>query len=94
MTLSAETLLTRLFHEEDVRLFEPRNICFRCSCSRKNVGNMLKMLGASEIESIIAERGEIEVNCDFCNAAYVFDKVDAEQLFAADIMPPVSKTKH
>ena len=55
---------------------------------------MLKMLGASEIESIIAERGEIEVNCDFCNAAYVFDKVDAEQLFAADIMPPVSKTKH
>ena len=94
MTLSAETLLTRLFHEEDVRLFEPRNICFRCSCSRKNVGNMLKMLGASEIESIIAERGEIEVNCDFCNAAYVFDKVDAEQLFAADITPPVSKTKH
>ena len=40
------------------------------------------------------ERGEIEVNCDFCNAAYVFDKVDAEQLFAADITPPVSKTKH
>jgi molecular chaperone Hsp33 len=94
MTLPAETLLTRLFHEEDVRLFDPRNIHFRCSCSRKNVSNMLKMLGAIEVDSIIEERGEIEVNCDFCNAAYVFDKVDAEQLFAADITPPVSKTKH
>ena len=92
--LPAETLLTRLFHEEDVRLFDPRNICFRCSCSRKNVSNMLKMLGAAEVDSIIEERGEIEVNCDFCNAAYVFDKVDAEQLFAADITPPISKTKH
>jgi molecular chaperone Hsp33 len=55
---------------------------------------MLKMLGAAEVDSIIEERGEIEVNCDFCNAAYVFDKVDAEQLFAADITPPISKTKH
>jgi len=55
---------------------------------------MLKMLGATEVKSIIEERGEIEVNCDFCNAAYVFDKVDAEQLFSADITPPVSKTKH
>ena len=94
LTLPAKTLLTRLFHEEDVRLFDPRNICFRCSCSRKNVSNMLKMLGMTEVDSIIEERGEIEVNCDFCNAAYVFDKVDAEELFAADITPPVSKTKH
>ena len=52
------------------------------------------MLGQAEVDSIIEERGEIEVNCDFCNAGYVFDKVDAEQLFAVDIMPPVSKTKH
>ena len=94
ITLPAETLLTRLFHEEDVRLFDPRDIHFRCSCSRKNVSNMLKMLGQAEVDSIIEERGEIEVNCDFCNAGYVFDKVDAEQLFAAEITPPISKTKH
>lgn len=94
ITLPAETLLTRLFHEEDVRLFDPRNISFRCTCSRKSVSNMLKMLGVAELDSILEERGEIEVNCDFCNAGYVFDKVDTEQLFAADITPPVSKTKH
>ncbi len=94
ISLPAETILTRLFHEEDVRLFEPRQISFHCSCSRKNVGNMLKMLGQEEVASIIQERGEIEVNCDFCNAAYVFDPVDAEQLFAADVTPPTSKSKH
>jgi len=94
ITLPTERLLTRLFHEEDLRLFDPKNIVFKCTCSRSNVSNMLKMLGAEEVESIIAERGKIEVNCDFCNASYVFDKVDAEQLFAADITPPVSKTKH
>jgi molecular chaperone Hsp33 len=94
ISLPAETILTRLFHEEDVRLFEPRQISFHCSCSRKNVSNMLKMLGQEEVASIIQERGEIEVNCDFCNAAYVFDPVDAEQLFAADVTPPTSKSKH
>ena len=55
---------------------------------------MLKMLGLEEVESIITERGKIEVNCDFCNAQYVFDSVDAEQLFASDISTPASKTKH
>ena len=94
ISLPAETILTRLFHEEDVRLFEPRQISFHCSCSRKNVSKMLKMLGQEEVASIIQERGEIEVNCDFCNAAYVFDPVDAEQLFAADVTPPTSKSKH
>jgi len=94
ITLPTERLLTRLFHEEDLRLFEPKNIVFKCSCSRNNVSNMLKMLGVEEIESIIVERGKIEVNCDFCNASYVFDSVDAEQLFASDISAPTSRTKH
>jgi molecular chaperone Hsp33 len=94
ISLPTEDLLIRLFHEEDVRLFEPASVVFKCSCSRNNVSNMLKMLGVEEVEGIIAERGKIEVNCDFCNAAYVFDEVDAEQLFAAEITPPVSKTKH
>ena len=94
ITLPTERLLTRLFHEEDVRLFEPKNIVFKCTCSRNNVISMLKMLGQEEIESIIAEQGNIEVNCDFCNAHYAFDSVDAEQLFASDINTPSSKTKH
>ena len=42
---------------------------------------MLRMLGRDEVDSILAERGSIEVRCEFCNLGYVFDPVDAAGLF-------------
>ena len=82
--LPPETLLTRLFAEEDVRLFEAKPTQFRCSCSKTKVGNMLRLLGADEVNSILAEQGKIQaviqVNCDFCNKQYVFDAIDATQI--------------
>lgn len=92
--LDAPTLLHRLFHEENVRLFDAQPAQFKCSCTRQNVGNMLRMLGAEEIASILAEREKIEVNCDFCNQAYVFDAVDAVQLLATETTLNVDTTKH
>lgn len=85
LNLPTETILTRLFHEEDVRLFEASNTKFHCSCSRESVSSMLRMLGNDEITSIIEEQGKIEVNCDFCNAHYSFDKVDATQLMVSEV---------
>lgn len=79
-----ETLMRRLFWEETVRVFEPRHPDFRCTCSREKVGNMLKMLGQSEVESAIEELGSLEIDCDFCGQHYAFDKVDCMQLFIAD----------
>lgn len=94
LALPTQTLLQRLFHEEDVRLFDAQPASFQCSCSRNSVGAMLRLLGQPEVESILAERGEIEVNCDFCNAHYRFDKVDAEQLFAEGATAPGSSSQH
>jgi molecular chaperone Hsp33 len=94
LNLPAETLLTRLFHQEEVRLFEQSPTQFYCSCSRESVANMLRMLGNEELESIIEERGEIEVNCDFCNTLYRFDKIDAAQLLAAEPLDPPSSAMH
>jgi molecular chaperone Hsp33 len=74
-----------LFNEDDVRLYEPAPVFFRCRCSRERVAGMLQGLGESEIKSVIAERGEVEVRCDFCNRAYTFDPVDAAQLFNAGV---------
>lgn len=96
-TLTAEELLTladteilhRLFHEDDLRLYEASPVFFRCRCSRERVGGMLQGLGETETRSVLAERGEVEVRCDFCNRAYVFDAVDVEQLFKPAI-PGVS----
>lgn len=79
-----ETLLRRLFWEETVRLFEPDHPQFRCTCSREKVGSMLKMLGRQEVESALAELGELSIDCDFCGRQYAFDAVDCAQLFSAD----------
>lgn len=94
LNLSAEDLLHLMFSEEDVRLFDAQAISFSCSCSQTSVGNMLRLLGEVEINSILQERDTIEVNCDFCNKHYEFDKVDAEQLFAVAVPAPTSKAKH
>jgi molecular chaperone Hsp33 len=94
LNLDTETLLHRLFHEEDVRLFEASNTKFFCSCTRTSVANMLRMLGNDEISSILEEQGKIEVNCDFCNTHYQFDKVDAAQLMVSDVAAQGSKEIH
>jgi molecular chaperone Hsp33 len=94
LNLDTETLLHRLFHEEDVRLFEASNTKFFCSCTRTSVANMLRMLGNEEISSILEEQGKIEVNCDFCNTHYQFDKVDAAQLMVSDVVAQGSKEIH
>ena len=94
MQLSTEALLHRLFHEEDVRLFDVQPVSFHCSCTRDNVAQMLRMFGVEEVESILTERETIEVYCEFCNHRYEFDKVDAAQLFSATAQLEAGKTHH
>jgi molecular chaperone Hsp33 len=52
------------------------------------------MLGRAEVESIVAERGEVEVNCEFCNQRYRFDAGEAAALFAANISIAARVTRH
>lgn len=91
LELDAETILHRLFWEERVLRFEPQSPRFHCTCSRQRVGNMLKTLGREEIDSILAERGDVEIGCEFCGQQYHFDPVDVGELFtpAAD-QPPTT----
>ncbi len=94
LNLPAHTLIRRLYHEEDMRLFDAQAVSFHCTCSREKVASMLKMLGREEVDSIIAERGDVEIHCEFCNHRYEFDKVDATQLFSAGYMTEPSGTRH
>jgi molecular chaperone Hsp33 len=84
-TLTDAEILHRLFNEDDLRLFEPAPVYFRCRCSRERVGGMLQSLGETETRAVLEERGEVEVRCDFCNRAYVFDAVDVARLFNAGV---------
>ena len=99
LTLDVDTILRRLFWEEPVRRFEPQigetGPRFACSCSRERVSRMIRSLGAAEAEGILAERGHIEVGCDFCGQQYHFDPVDAAQIFTSPgSQPPVEPKVH
>jgi len=94
LLLPAKTLIQRLYHEDDIRLFDAQRVEFFCSCSRDNVAKMLQMLGREEVDSILAERETIEVHCEFCNQRYEFDKVDAEMIFLDSIVLPPSEARH
>ena len=82
LNLDNETLLYRLFHEEQCRLYEPDALRFKCTCSRERSEASLKLVGKNELLDVIEERGQIDVNCQFCNAHYRFDSADIEALFA------------
>ena len=95
LTLDVEAILHRLFWEEDLRRFEPLQGAggphFSCTCSRERVSKMLIGLGQDEAQSILQERGLIEVGCDFCSQQYRFDAVDVSHMFRqTDQTPPAS----
>lgn len=100
--LSTETVLRRLFLIEaeslGFRIFPEQAVRFSCTCSRERVGKMLKTLGKDEVDEVLRERESVEIHCDFCGAAYVFDQIDCEQLFAHKTVSlgvaPVHPTTH
>lgn len=94
LTLDVDTILHRLFWEEQLLRFEPlqgeSGPRFACSCSRERVTKMMLSLGQAEADSILQERDVIEVGCDFCGLQYRFDAVDTAQIFRAShfLLPP------
>ena len=91
--LDAEKVLHRLFWQEPLQRFEPQQPRFACSCSRERVRGMLQSLGRDESESLIVERGMVEVGCDFCGVQYHFDAVDVGEMFTPDReLPPAPPT--
>lgn len=83
--LDIETILYRLYHEQEVRLFNPAPVEFQCSCSRERSANALVSLGHEDVLALLKEKsGTIEIDCQFCNERYLFTEQDVEQLFRAD----------
>ena len=94
LELEQKELIHRMFHEEDVRVFERQPVAFYCNCSRERVADALRGMGRDEVMDIIRTEGKVEAQCQFCNRNYVFDAVDAEQLFAAVPPPEGGSTRH
>ena len=72
-TITPATLLTRLFHEENPRIFDAQRVEFGCSCSEEKVRQSLSIYSAKDIETMTTEAGTVTADCQFCGAHYVLD---------------------
>lgn len=81
LTLDNETLLHRLYHETELRIFDSRPTRFKCRCSPEKMQQVIKMLGEEETKIMLKEQEKIEITCDFCNQKYAFDPIDVAMIF-------------
>lgn len=83
LELDNDTILHRLYHEEEIRLFDTQDIEFHCTCSKERTSESIKSVGKDELMEILKEDPEIKVTCQFCNETYKFDKIDVMAMFEA-----------
>ncbi len=88
LRVDVAVVMRRLFWQEDLRVFDVRHPSFACRCSRERVRSMLRSLGEPEVTSVLEERGDVEITCDFCGVRYRFDAVDVGEMFTHPMDQP------
>ncbi|WP_028024296.1 Hsp33 family molecular chaperone HslO [Enterovibrio calviensis] len=91
-SLEAQDVLYRLYHQEEVKVYEPESVSFKCTCSRERSASAIAAIERQEVEQMVAESGNIKLHCDYCGADYEFDSVDISAIF--DQTNPSSGTVH
>lgn len=82
LNLSPEQLLHRLYHEDPVRIFDPSEVMFHCTCSRERTLGALATIDPAELQDILLEQGKITMDCEFCKQQYQYNKDDISALHA------------
>ncbi|GKW17656.1 33 kDa chaperonin [Pectobacterium carotovorum subsp. carotovorum] len=75
-TLPATEVLYRLYHQEEVTVYEPQDVEFRCHCSRDRCADALMTLSDQDVNEMIEQDGEIDMHCDYCGTHYLFNSLD------------------
>jgi molecular chaperone Hsp33 len=78
--LDAQDVLYRLYHQEEVKIFDPQPVEFHCGCSRERSASAICSIERIEVEKIIADEGKISLHCDYCGTSYDFDSIDIAAL--------------
>ncbi|MEI7377961.1 Hsp33 family molecular chaperone HslO [Dickeya chrysanthemi] len=78
--LPADDVLYRLYHQENVTLYEPQPVTFQCHCSRERCADALMTLSADEISDMLAQDGQIDMHCDYCGSHYLFNAQDINDI--------------
>ena len=92
LDLPTEELLTRLFHEETVRIFDASAVTNDTPEDWEKIGNMLRTLGREEVYGALKERGVIVIRDDLANQEYRFEKAAIDELFSN--VPETPPTVH
>lgn len=92
--LDYQTLLSKLYPNEEIRVFPAVPVSFNCTCSRKRGEDAIFILGREEAEAELKDKHSIVVTCDFCNKEYIFDRVDVAKIFEDRDKPPSQTTLH
>ena len=91
LNLPATQVLTRLYHEDNPVLFDPQPVSYKCGCSREKTADAILKLSYDDAMALVAERGNIEIECQFCLTQYLFDEIDVKALFSDNNdTPPTS----
>jgi len=94
LNLDNATILHRLYHQEQVRVFTPQPVRFGCSCTIARMENALLSIGKDEALDILEKHAMIDVTCEFCHRQYQFDSIDVENLFAQGDVSEPPETLH
>jgi molecular chaperone Hsp33 len=78
---ASHELLHKIFAEDDVRVFKPRQARFHCRCTQQKVEEVLRLLGEEETRAACEEQGRVEVTCEYCGRLRIFDAVDVTRVF-------------
>ncbi|MGJ0629014.1 Hsp33 family molecular chaperone HslO [Xenorhabdus bovienii] len=79
-TLDVKEILHRLYHEEDVTLYEPQQVEFRCTCSHQRCADTLVTLPDADLQEILLKDGKIDMECEFCGMHYIFNDKDISEI--------------
>lgn len=80
LSLDNATLLHRLYHETELRLYPEKPIQFKCRCNHDKMKQVIGILGEAEAQALLKEKGQIDIRCEFCNVNYTFDSIDVALL--------------
>jgi len=89
--LPAEDILHRLYHQEEIELYPPTKVVFKCNCSKERSAIALSGLSKEELLDIVAKDGDIKMNCQYCHTEYSFDAIDVESIHAGTFNIPVGQ---
>lgn len=81
LTLAATTVLTRLYHEDNPRVYEPQPINFKCGCTREKTITALVNVGQQTLLDDVAANGEVKISCHYCLKDYIFSEQDIKSIF-------------